>query len=94
MVFHHGVQFADHTSIICKFEIGNISQKIESIWEQTDKYLTENQITLYANKTEMLLFTNHTNWDPEFTFKDEVTKPAHACHNLGIDPNLTFENQF
>ena len=42
----------------------------------------------------MLLFTNHTNSDPEFSFKGEIIKPAHACRYLGvqIDSNLTFEN--
>ena len=42
----------------------------------------------------MLFFTNHTNSDPEFSFKGEVIKPAHACRYLGvqIDSNLTFEN--
>ena len=89
------VQFADDTSIICKFERNeNIPQKIEKILEQTDKYLTENQLTLNADKTEMLFFTDHTNSDPEISFKDEVIKPAHACRYLGvqIDSNLTFEN--
>ena len=38
--------------------------------------------------------TNHTNLDPEFSFKGEVIKPAHACRYLGvqIDSNLTFES--
>ena len=42
----------------------------------------------------MLFFTNYTNSDPEFTFKGEVIKAAHACRYLGvqIDLNLTFEN--
>ena len=89
------VQFADDISIICKFERNdNIPQKIEKILDQTDKYLTENQLTLNADKTEMLFFTDHTNSDPEISFKGEVIKPAHACRYLGvqIDSNLTFEN--
>ena len=42
----------------------------------------------------MLFFTNHTNSDPEFSFKGEVIKPAHACRYLGvqIDSNLIIEN--
>ena len=42
----------------------------------------------------MVFFTNHTNSDPEFSFKGKVIKPAHACRYLGvqIDTNLTFEN--
>ena len=42
----------------------------------------------------MLFFTDHTNSDPEISFKGEVIKPAHACRYLGvqIDSNLTFEN--
>ena len=89
------VQFVDDTSIICRFERNeNIPPKIEKILEQTDKYLTENQLTLNADKTEVLFFTNHTNSDPEFSFKSQVIKPAHACRYLGvqIDSNLTFEN--
>ena len=89
------VQFADYTSIIFKFERNEyIPQKIEKILEQTDKYLTENQLTLNADKTEMLFFINDTNSDPEFPFKGEIIKPAHACRYLGvqIDSNLTFEN--
>ena len=77
-------QFAEDTSIICKFGSNeNIPQKIEKI-EHADKYLTENQLTLNADKTEMLFFTNHTNSDPEFSFKGKVIKPAHACRYLGV----------
>ena len=64
------------------------------VLEQPDKYITENQLTLNADKTEMLFLTNHTNSDPEFSFKGEIIKPAHACCYLGVqsDSNLTFEN--
>ena len=89
------VQFADDTSIICKLERNeNNPQKTEKKIEQTEKYLTENQLTLNADKTGMLFFTNHTNSDPEILFKGEVIKPAHACRYLGVqfDSNLTFEN--
>ena len=43
----------------------------------------------------MLLFTNQTDSDPEFSFKGEVIKPAHVCIYLRvqIDSNLTFKNQ-
>ena len=56
--------------------------------------MTENKLTLNSDKTEMLFFTNHTNSDPEFSFKGEVIKPAHACRYLGVRiySNLTFEN--
>ena len=54
------VQFADDTSIICKFERNeNIPQKIEKILEQTDKYLTENQLTLNTDKTDVLLYKSY-----------------------------------
>ena len=75
------VQFLDDTSITCKIERNeNIPQKIEKILEQI--------------LVEMFFFTNHTNSDPEFSFKGKVIKPAHACRYLGvqIDSNLTFEN--
>ena len=89
------VQFADDASIICKFERNeNIPQKIEKILEQTDNYLTEKKLTLNAYNIEILFFTNHTNSDPEFSFKGEVSQPAHACRYLGvqIDSNLALEN--
>ena len=75
----------DDTSFICEFERNeNIPQKIENILEQTDKYLTENQLPLNADKTAMLFFTNHTNSDPEFSFKGELFKPTHAFRYLGV----------
>ena len=46
------VQFENDTRIICKFERNeNIRQKIEKKLEQTDKYMTENQLTLNADRT-------------------------------------------
>ena len=79
------IQFADDTSIICKFERNeNIPQRIEKKLEQTDKYLTENELAINADKTEMLFFTDHTNSDPEISFVCEVINPAHACRYLGV----------
>ena len=42
----------------------------------------------------MLFFTNQTKSDPEFSFKGEVIKPAHAYRYLGVQihSNLNFEN--
>ena len=42
----------------------------------------------------MLFFAIHTNSDPQFSFKGEFIKPAHACRYLGVQiySNLTFEN--
>ena len=72
-------------------------QKLKKKLEQTGKYLAENQLTLNADKTEMLFFAYHINSDhleAEFSFKGEVIKPAHTCRYLGVqnDSNLTFEN--
>ena len=54
------VQFADDTSIICKCERNEIiPQKIEKKIEQTDKYLTENQLTLNADKTDVILYKSY-----------------------------------
>ena len=45
-------QFLDDTSIICKLECNeDIPEKTEKILEQTDNYLTENKLTLNADKT-------------------------------------------
>ena len=80
--------------LYANLNVTKIFPKKEKVLEQTDKYATENQLTLNAAKTEILFFTNHTNSDPEFSFKGEIIKPAHACRYLGvqIDSNLTFEN--
>ena len=86
--------FADDTGIVGKFERNeNIPQSFKKI-RMNSKYLTENQLTLNADKTEMIFFTNHTNSAPELAFKGEVIKPAHACLYIGvqIDSHLTFEN--
>ena len=65
------VQFADDTSIICKFEHNeNVPRKIIKILQQTDKYLTENQLTLKADKTDMLFFTKS---DSEFFLKAKLS---------------------
>ena len=53
-----------------------IPQSVDKKLEQTGKYLTENQLALNADKTEILYFTNHTNSGPEFSFKGKVVKPA------------------
>ena len=53
------VQFADD-SIICKFErYENIPQKNDKILEQTDKYLTENQLTLIADERDVFLYKSY-----------------------------------
>ena len=49
------VQFANDTSIICKFDSKeNIPVKIEKILDETDKFRTENRVTLNADKTGLL----------------------------------------
>ena len=55
------VQFPDDTSIICKFERNeNIPHKIEKKLEQTDNYLTENQLTLNADKNrDFILYKSY-----------------------------------
>ena len=67
---------------------------MKKILEKTDKNLTEKQLASNADETDLLLFANDTNSDPEFTFKGEVVKPTHACRYLGIqiDTTLSLEN--
>ena len=51
------IQFADDTSILCRYEPGEtIATKTENILLKTDSYLKENQLTLNADKTELLFF--------------------------------------
>ena len=50
------VQFADETSFICNSQRNeNFPKKIEKLIEQTDNHLTENQFTLNADKTDVIL---------------------------------------
>ena len=66
--------------LYAKFESNkSIPLKIEKTLEQTDKDLTEKQLTLNADKSDMLFYTNHTDSGSEFTFKGEFIKLAHAC---------------
>ena len=58
-------------------------KKLENYKKKNRKYLTENQLSLNDDKTEMFFFTNRTNSDPEFTFKSEVIKPAQVFRYLG-----------
>ena len=52
------VQFADDTSILCRYEPREtIATKIENILLKTDSYLKENQLTLNADKKELLYFS-------------------------------------
>ena len=54
-----------------------LHQKLKKILEQTDIYLTENNLTLNPiEQRGCFFFTNHTNLDSEFSFKGEVNKPA------------------
>ena len=90
------VQFAEDTSIICKFESNeNIALNIEKAMEQTEKYLTEKQLTLNADKIEILFVYKAYQYGSRVYFKGEVIKPTHACRYLNrvqIDSNLTSEN--
>ena len=59
-------------------------KKLKKISEQTEKYLTENQLTLNADKTEILFFTNHANSDPEFTNSDPKAKLSNQLMHVVI----------
>ena len=66
--------------------VGDFSEKLQG----------ENVIVHFADDTSIICYhslKNHTNSDPEFSFKGEVIKTAHAYRYLGvqIDSNLTFE---
>ena len=88
------VQFADDTSILCRYEPGGtIATKIENILLKTDSYLKENQLTLKADKTELLYFSTREEFEPKVTFNRNLIKSAESCRYLGIhlDSKLTFE---
>ena len=88
------VQFSDDTSILCRYEPGEtIVKKIENILLKTDSYLKKNQLTLNADKTELLYFSTRDELEPKITFNGNLIKSAESCRYLGIhlDSNLTFE---
>ena len=65
------------------------------VLEETDKYLTHNEMTLNGDETESYFFVNHISSDREFSFlKARLLKTGHACCYLGVqfDSNLAFEN--
>ena len=61
-------------------------KKWKKILKQTDKYLTENQLTLNADKTEMLFFTNKTNSHPYFASLRFKPKNS-SCMSLSWSTN-------
>ena len=70
-------QFADDISIPCRYEPEKtIATKIENFLLKTDSYLKENQLTLNADKADLLY----------------LIKPAESCCYLGIhlDSKMTF----
>ena len=88
------VQFADETSILCRYEPGEtVATKIEIIVLKTDSYLKENQLTLNADKTELLYFSTRDELEPKVTFNRNLIKSAESCRYLAIhlDSKLTFE---
>ena len=88
------VQFADDTSILCRYEPGEtIATKIENILLKTDSYLKENQLTLNADKTELIYFSTSDELEPKVTFNGNLIKTTESCRYLGIhlDSKLTFE---
>ena len=88
------VQFADDTSILCRYEPGyTIATKIENIILKTDSYLKENQLILNADKTELLYFSTRDELEPKVTFNINLIKSAESCRYLGtnLDSKLTFE---
>ena len=88
------VQFADNSSILCRYEPGEtITTEIENILLKTDNYLKENQLTLNADKTELLYFPTREELEPKVTFNGNLIKSVDICCYLGtqLDSKLTFE---
>ena len=80
--------------ILCRYEPGEtIATKIENILLKTDSYLKENQLTLNADKTELVYFSTRDELEPKVTLNGNLIKSADSCRYLGIhlDSKLTFE---
>ena len=58
-----------------------------------DIYSTENQLTLNADKTELLDFSTREELGPKVTFNGNLIKSAESCRYLGkyLDSILTLE---
>ena len=75
------VQFAYDTSILCRYEPGEtIATKIETILLKTGIYLKENQLTLNADKTELLYFSTKEELEPKVTSNGNLIKSAESCY--------------
>ena len=88
------VQFADKTGTLCRYEPGEtISTKTENILLKTDSYLKENQLTLNADKTELLYFSTSDELEPKLNFNGNFIKSAECCRYLGkhLDSKLSFK---
>ena len=88
------VQHADDTSFLCRFEPGETFRtKIENILLKTESYLKDNQLTLNADKTELLYFSTRDELEPKNTFNGILIKSAESWRYLGIhlDSKLIFE---
>ena len=57
--------------------------------------MKENQLTLNADKTELVYFSSRDELEPKVTFNGNLIKSAESCRYLGIhlDSKLTFEAQ-
>ena len=79
------VQFADNTSILCRYEPGEtIATKNENILLKTDSYLKENQLILNFDKTKLLYVTTRDDLEPNVTFNGNLIKSAQSCRYIGI----------
>ena len=54
--------------------------------------MKENQLTLNADKTELLYFSARDELEPKVTFNGNLIKPAESCYlEIHLDSKLTFE---
>ena len=81
------VQFADDTSVLWRYEPGEtLATKIENILLKTHNYLMKNQLTLNADKTELLYFSTRDEIE-QLTFNGNLIKSAKTCRYLGKNPD-------
>ena len=87
------VQFADDTSILCRYEPGE--KKIaKKYWKHffADREVHERKFTSNADKTEILYFLASDEVEPKVTIKANLIESAGSCYlEIHLEPKLSVE---
>ena len=85
-----------HALFVIPNPIKNLLCAINSVFENTDSYMSQNMLTLNRDKTEIVVFSNNGESKIEqFHYNGIFIEPKTSCRYLGImiDNNLNFDIQ-